>query len=160
MSSKLSVEEMLSHLEQRAVSLREQEALHARQEVYHREQRALVAAELEKVARSLESFRVAAATAAELVGPVEAKPAAEDLPPPDRLMVGRLIQRAVEGGGLEEPFSPVEVAAETNRRFANHLNRPVAARTASDTLRRLLAMGKVRLVREGKGSRYALYARR
>jgi hypothetical protein len=159
MSLKLSVEEMLAHLEQRAVSLREQEALHARQEVYHREQRALVAAELEKVARSLESFRAVAVAAADLVGPVEVKPAAKELPPRDRLMVGRLIQRAVEGPGLQEPFGPDAVAAETNRRFAADLDRPVGARTASDILRRMLAAGKVRLVRKGKGSRQALYTR-
>ena len=159
MSLKLSVEEMLSHLERRVVSLREQEALHARQEVHHREQRALVAAELEKVAQSLESFRGVAMAAADLVGPVEVKPAAEELPPPGRLMVGRLIQLAVEGPGLQEPFSPDAVAVEANRRFADRLDKPIGARTASDILRRMLAMGKVRLVRKGKGSQQALYAR-
>jgi hypothetical protein len=38
MSSKLSVEEVLSNLERRAVFHREQEALHARQAVHHQEQ--------------------------------------------------------------------------------------------------------------------------
>jgi hypothetical protein len=41
MSSKLSVEEVLSNLERRAVFHREQEALHARQAVHHQEQQGL-----------------------------------------------------------------------------------------------------------------------
>ncbi|HVR95766.1 MAG TPA: hypothetical protein VMW27_04080 [Thermoanaerobaculia bacterium] len=158
MSLKLSVEEMLAHLEQRVVSLREQEVLHAQQEVYHREQRALVAAELEKVAQSLESFRVVAVAAADLVGPVEI-PADEELPPRDRLMVGRLIQLAVDSPGLQEPFDSVALAAEANRRFADQLDKPIGSRAASDVLRRMLALGKVRLVRKGKGSLQALYTR-
>ena len=159
MSLTLSVEEMLSHLEQRVVSLREQEAHHARQESHHREQRALVAAELEKVAQSLESFRAVATEAADLVGPVEVKLTARKLPPRDRMKASKLIQRVVEAPRLQEPFSPEAVAREANRRFAQHLDRPVGARAASDVLRRMLAAGKLRLVRPGKGSRQALYAR-
>ncbi len=160
MSSRMSVDELLSHLEQRAVLLREQEGVHARQEAHHREQRALFAAELEKVTLSLAALREVTAAAKGLVQPLGGRPAsAERLPPPDRLMVSRLLKLVVEGPGLQEPFNPDSLAAEANRRFADRLKRPIGSRTASDALRRLLAEGEVRLVRQGKGSRQALYAR-
>jgi hypothetical protein len=67
MSTRLSIEEMLSQLEKREAFHREQEAFHAEQEafhgqqqVHHREQRAVHAAELEKVRESLATFRTAA----------------------------------------------------------------------------------------------------
>ena len=161
MSSKLSIEELLSTLEQRAFFLREEEAVHARQEAHHREQRALLAAELEKVMQNLESLRtVVSATADLVVGSRWTKPAAvPDLPPPGRLMMGKLLRLVVEDGGLQEPFSPAAVAAEANRRFADRLGKPVDSRTASDVLRRMLAEGRIRLARGGKGPRGALYAR-
>ena len=52
------------------------------------------------------------------------------------------------------------MAAEANRRFADHISSPIDVRTASDVLRRLLAEGEIRLVREGKPFHEALYARR
>lgn len=165
MTSKLSVEEVLAHLEQRAVSLREQEALHAKQEGHHREQRALCAAELEKVQQSLEAFRQISATAVDLVRPLAAQARAavkddeEDLPPPGHRMVGRLIQIVVESPSLPEPFGPTAVAEEVNRRFASRLSEEITPRTASDVLRRLLGEGGVRRVRKGKAFYEALYRR-
>jgi hypothetical protein len=166
MSSKVSVEEVLSNLEQRAVFHREQEAFHAQQEVHHREQRAAHAAELAKVLESLEAFRAAAPAALELAKPVPSKqapaPAAEEanLPPPGRLMVGRLLRLAVHSPELPEPFSPSAVAAEANRRFAGRLEKPIGTRTASDTLRQMLAEGTVQLARKGGAAHQALYKRR
>jgi hypothetical protein len=163
MSSKLSVEEVLSTLEQRAAFHREQEALHAQQEVHHREQRAFHAAELEKVLQNLEAFRTVAAAAVDLARPLAPKSAAvaEDeeasLPPPGRLQVSRFLQLAVER--LEEPFGPTAVAAEANRRFGSRLRKPISPRTASDTLRRMLREGAIQLVRKGKASHEALYRR-
>ena len=164
MGSKLSVEEVLVNLEKRAVSLREQEGFHARQEAHHREQRDLCAAELEKVQQSLEAFRAVAATAVELAKPVTQAVSAErakeeDLPPPGRLMVGRLIERIIEDSDLEEPFGPTAVAEEVNRRFGRRLREPVGPRTASDVLRRLLNEGQIQLVRKGKAFYEALYRR-
>jgi len=54
----------------------------------------------------------------------------------------------------------MEVAAETSRRFAGHLEKPVGKRTASDTLRLLLRKGKLELVREGTAYHQALYKRK
>ena len=163
MSSKMSVEEVLSELEQRATFHREREAFHAQEEVRHREERALHAAELEKVLQSLEAFRAAAATAVDLARtaakPVPAKPAEEPLPPPGRLIVGKLLRRVALSPSLAEPFGPSAVAAEANRRYAGRLPRPVDIRTASDVLRRMLGEGEIRLARKGKAFHEALYTR-
>lgn len=173
MSAKLSVEEVVGNLERRVAFHREQEALHAQQVIFHtqqgehhREQQALHAAEVQKVLQSLETFRTAAGTAVDLAQalPAAAQPAAAAgetrLPPRNRKMVGRLIKLATESPGLAEPFGPTDVAAEANRRFAGRLSEPVGPRTASDVLRRMLAEGGLRLVREGKPFQEALYARR
>lgn len=162
MSSKLSVEEVLSHLEERAASLRSDEAFHAQQEAHHREQRELCAAELEKVLASLEAFRTAATGAVGFAQAAGVQPAAkaapEELPPPGRLMVSRLLRLVIES--LPEPFGASAVAAEANRRFKDRLKEYVGPRTASDVLRRMLAEGALELVRKGKASHEALYRRR
>jgi hypothetical protein len=164
-SSKMSVEEVLSELEQRADFHREREAFHAQEEVRHREERALHAAELEKVMQSLETFRTAAATAVDLARtaakPVPAQPvqAEEPLPPRGRLMIGKLLRRVALSPSLAEPFGPSALAAEANRRYAGRLPRPVDIRTASDVLRRMLAEGEIRLARKGKAHHEALYIR-
>lgn len=163
MSSKLSVEEVLANLEERAAFHREQEALHAKQENHHRDQRALHAGELEKVLQSLETFRVAASAAVGLAQTVVRKPVPiveEELPLPGRLLAGRLVRRVAESPGLAEPFAPATVAEEVNRRFASHLEKPVSSRAASDVLRRMLAEGSLRLVRRGTAFHEAQYTRR
>src|SRR6185369_4702022 len=161
-SSDLSVADVLASLEQRAEFHREQEEMHAQQEARHREERALHAAELAKVLQSLEAFRSVSSVATELAKPVAAaaakKAEKEQLPPPGRLMVGRLLRLVVQG--LAEPFGPTAVAAEANRRFADRLRRPVGSRTASDLLRRLLAEGVIRLAQKGTAFHEALYTRR
>jgi hypothetical protein len=165
MSSKLSVEEVLAHLEKRAESLREQEIFHAQQEVHHREQRALCAAELETVQQSLEAFRTVSATAVDLARPLAVSAGAagvardEELPPPGRLQVSRMLRIVVESPDLEEPFGATAVAAAANRRFADHLREPIGSRTASDVLRRIFAEGGLQLAREGKAFHEALYRR-
>lgn len=167
MSSKLSVEEVLANLEERAAWLREQEAMHAQQEAYHREQRALHAAELETVQENLEAFRAVASAAVGLARPVAApeQPPAPPLetiepPPPGRLQVSRMLRLVVQSPSLAEPFGASAVAAEANRRFAEHLPHPIGERTASDVLRRMLAEGELQLARKGRPSYEALYIRR
>ncbi len=164
MSAKLSIEEVLANLEQRAVFHREQEAFHAQQEAHHREQREGHAAELASVLQSLEAFRTAAAAAVGLTRPVAAPPVPatvqeEELPPPGRLRVSELIRRIVRSPGLQEPFGPNAVAEEFNRRYAQRLGQGIGSRTASDVLRRMRAEGWVRLARKGKAVHEALYTR-
>jgi hypothetical protein len=165
MSSKLSVEEVLANLEKRAVALREQEAFHAQQEAHHREQRALCAAELEKVQQNLEAFRAVSTTAVDLVRPLAASSvssaavAEEEIPPPGRLQVGRMLRMVIESPNLAEPFGATAVAEEANRRFGDHLREVIGPRTASDVLRRMLGEGEIELVRKGKAFYEALYRR-
>jgi hypothetical protein len=163
MSAKLSIEKVVSNLEQREAFLRQQKDFHAQQESHHGEQRAACAAELETVLKSLEVFRAALALAEDPALLSVPAPAAQDeatLPPPNRLMVSRLLRLVVESPGLlEEPFGPTAVAAEVNRRFANRLREPVGPRPASDVLRRMLAEGDLQRVRKGKASHEALYRR-
>jgi hypothetical protein len=161
MSSKLSVEDVLSQLEKRAAFHREREAFHSQQEAGHREERTLHAVELEKVLQSLESFRTVAATAVDLTRPAAAKPIADEqeLPPPGRLQISRLLRSVILSPALPEPFGASAVAAEANRRIRDRLP-PIDRRTASDVLRRMLAEGAIRLAREGKAFHEALYTRR
>lgn len=168
MSAKLSVEDVLSTLEARAVFHRDREAFHAQQEEHHREQRTLHAAELAKIQESLESFRAAAPKALELarqgIGPSEENAAAppdprEDVAASGRTPDSRRIRRVVKTWDPQEPFGPTAVAAEVNRRYRGQLKKPVDRRAASNTLRRMHAEGKLHLVRPGKAFHEALYRR-
>jgi hypothetical protein len=163
MSSKLSVEEVLANLEQRATFHRDQEVFHAQQVVDHQEQRAFHAAELAKVQQSLEAFRAVAPSAMELATPAPTRSAPGipqvEMPPQGRLMVSRLLWRIALSPALAEPFGPTSLAAEANRGFSGRLPRPVGQRAASDVLRRMLAAGEIELARDGKAFHEALYVR-
>ncbi len=166
MGSKRSVEDVMSNLEARVAFHREQEtvhserqAFHARQEAHHREQRAVHVAELEKALQDLEAFRALVVSAVDLPK-LSPKPDASPLPPSNRKMVGRLVMLAAKSPDLEEPFGASAAAEETNRRFKDHLAKPVGPRTASDALRRMLAQDEIELVRKGTANRQALYRRK
>src|SRR6185436_16549449 len=142
MSAKLSVEDVLSTLEARAVFHRDREAFHAQQETHHREQRTLHATELAKVQESLEAFRAAAPTALELARE-RVGPAAESLPAPaeledmaasGRTPGSRRVRRVVANWDSQEPFGPSDVAAEVNRRYRGQLRRLIDTRAASNVL--------------------------
>src|SRR6185295_2945737 len=155
MGSNRSVEDVLSSMEARVAFHREQEAVHAerrtfhaQQEAHHQEQQALHKAELEKALQSLEAFRALVSSAVDLPQ-VSPQPGEISLPPPNRKMVGRLVMLAVGSPELPEPFGPWAAAEEVNRRFQDHLRKPVGSRTASDVLRRMLAEGELELVRKG-----------
>lgn len=167
MSAKLSVEDVLSTLEARAVFHRDREAFHAEQEVHHREQRALHAAELARVHESLESFRAAAPTALELArervgqesAPAPELAVQEDFTASGRTLGSRRIRRVVESWEPQKPFGPTEVAAEVNRRYRGQLRKSIGTRAASDVLRRMSSEGRIDLVRPGKAFHEALYQR-
>ena len=161
MSSKLSVEDVLAKLEKRAAFHRAQEAFHSQQETQHHEQRALHAAELEKVLQSLESFRAVSAAAVDLAQSLPVKPTAKDeMPPPGRLMISRLVRMIALSPSFEEPFGPAAVVAEANRRFADRLPRPLEHRMVSNVLRRLVAEGLLQVAVQGKAHHESVYRRR
>jgi hypothetical protein len=165
MSSKLSVEQVLTTLEKRLEHHEQQEAFHARQEAHHREQRELHAAEVEKVRQGLEAFRGVAPIAVDLAKPLASQPGLaaatateEILPSSGRLMASRLVRLAVQS--VTEPFGPAAVTGEVNRRFAARLRKPIDSRMVSNVLRRMLAEEEIEIVREGKAFHEALYRRR
>jgi hypothetical protein len=158
MSSDLSVAEILANLGKKLAHHHEQEAFHARQEVHHREQRAVHAAEIETVSQHLEAFKTVALPAAEMARPEPpAAPDDSDLGP--RPLASHMVTRVALTRPAGERFGPTAIAAEVNRRFAGNLKKPVDARLASITLRRLREGGHIRLVQKGKAHMEALYTR-
>jgi hypothetical protein len=158
MPEKMSVDAIVSKLEAQIAFDRERETFHAGQETHHREQRALFAAEIEKLTGILESFKTAAAAAAELPGQVTAaaKPS---------LDIGRkpsltgMIRRILETRPAGDVFGTNFITAEINRHYRERLRRPVKPKLVSITLRRMATQRELRLVREGRPHHEALYAR-
>lgn len=168
MGSNLSVAQMLAELEGKIRHHRERQEFHAQQEVHHREQAVLHAAELETSLERFEAFKTAAAAAGELVErhlAANAPPPPqeeEELPdPPDgkRRPVSQLIAHVVEDWAPEGTFSATAVAREVNRRLGARLRRPLDSRSVSVTLRRLAAGGQLQIVRKGSAHRETLYSR-
>lgn len=163
MTAVLSLNDVISKLESQISFHREREAFHAGQESAHRDQRTVHAAELEKLTRSLETFRSAAGLAVELVS----RPGAE--PPPSlaslgpdvgrRLTPTYMARRVIEEKPAGEVFGTKTVTAEVNRRYASKLRKPASRRLVSIALRRMLDSGELRSVREGRPHHEALYAK-
>jgi len=163
MSSNLSIAAMLAELEGHVAHHRQQEEEHARQEVFHRERRAIHAGELQTAEERLATFRAAAAAAGELVERRRAEtappPPDETMPPGQKRPVGRLVARIVASRRPEDVFGPTDIAREVNARYGAHLKNPVDGRAASVTLRRLAATGQIHRVRHGTAHHEALYSR-
>lgn len=147
--------------------LKERETHHAQQEIFHREQRTLHAAEYEDIAQHYAAFNASAGKASEIAarsGVPAPTPAPAPAPEPplatQPTLPSRLVARLVKELPAEEVFGSSRVAAEVNRRFARELRKPMDARLASSSLRRLLADGTLRLAHKGTAYHEALYTRR
>jgi hypothetical protein len=70
------------------------------------------------------------------------------------MSVARVLAKLVFGG---EPFGGSDVAEEANKRFADHLGRPIDSRAAGDVLRRMRLEKRIHLVRVGIPHYEALY---
>jgi hypothetical protein len=168
MSTAFSVAEILARLEARIAHHEQQMGFHQQQEVHHREQSAEHGAELETVRRHFESFKAAALPAADLAGvPVVAPALAGEEKPEDlrefvgkRILVSKLIVRAIDRLGDDATFGANWVAAETNRRYHDKLKKPVDARKVSVVLRRLRDAGGLHQVKSGGAAHEALYSKR
>ncbi|HZF07172.1 MAG TPA: hypothetical protein VFE33_00125 [Thermoanaerobaculia bacterium] len=155
----LSVAQILADLAAQIARVESQEAFHAQQEVLHREQRAQSAADLLKLQERYEAFKAAAVAAEEVVtrAPVADPVRQEDEDARVQITtVSKLVARVAEA--RTGTFGPTAVAQEINQRFGRRLGRPLDTRTVSVTLRRLSAMKRIHLVREGKAFHEALYA--
>jgi hypothetical protein len=159
MNAAHSVGEILAKLEEQIAFHREREAAAARQEAVYRDLRTAHGAELEVLTQNLAALKAAAATALELASrTVPGLPGLE--PDPDRgrrLPLPRMVARVLESLPATVPFGAAKVAAELNRMYRERLRRQVKGRLVSIVLRRLLAAGKVRSVREGRPHHEALY---
>ncbi|MFL6260976.1 MAG: hypothetical protein ACJ76Y_14815 [Thermoanaerobaculia bacterium] len=162
MPSPLSLDEIVSRLEEQIAFHQEREGFHAGREMAHREERARHAAELETLTRSLESVKTVGATAASLAS--RSLPVAPTSLPPDPdagrdLSLMQMVARVVEALGAQEVFGPKAVTLEVNRRYEDRLRRPVPERVVSVNLRRMLDAGQLRSIRKGRPHYEALFAR-
>lgn len=162
MNERLSVADVLSHLEAQLARHKEKEAYHGDQEVFHREQKALHAAEHEVVLRHYEAFKATAGAAVEIaartaVAPEPERPLPPELQPGRRIIRSRLVARVLEELPEGKAFGPSELAEEVNRRYGQYLKKPANARLAAAYLRRKYEHGELDLVREGGAHRETLY---
>jgi hypothetical protein len=164
LSSELSVAQILANLEKQMAFYKEKEAHHAQQEVFHREQRAVNAAELEAVSKHYEAFKAtaegaaaAAARTATVAPPKQQAPAPQA--PVTPLRPHKLVARLVKELPAGEAFTASKVAAEVNRRYRSELKKPIDRPTASTCLRRMVADGRVRLVKKGTAHIQAVYTK-
>jgi hypothetical protein len=163
MSAKLSVADVLAHMEAQLARHKQQEAHHGEQEVFHRDQKAQHAAEYENVLRHYEAFKATAGAAVEIAArtaaqePEPANP--PELQPGQRIIRSRLVTRVLEELPAGESFGASHLAAEVNRRYGKHLKKPANARLVSAVLRRKLANGELRVIQEGAPHREAVYAK-
>ncbi|MBW8877091.1 MAG: hypothetical protein JF614_19165 [Acidobacteria bacterium] len=161
MDTNVSIAQVLSEMETQIAHHESQEAFHAQQEVFHRDQRALHAETLAK--ERYEAFRSAVAAAGEVVQvqSAVAAPAAELVFPDDRpITLTKLVARLIVSKGEDETFTPWGVARELNQRFPAKLRHPVDGRALSVCLRRLLAQGRLSLVKKGGAVHEAIYGQR
>ncbi|HEX3551744.1 MAG TPA: hypothetical protein VIA62_00770 [Thermoanaerobaculia bacterium] len=161
MNPHLSVAQILADMEAQIAHFQSREAFHAQHEAAHREQRELNAAELARVRERYDAFKTAATAAGEVVnraGTAAAARQSEDDASLRITTLSKLIARVVEGKPEQETFGATAVAGEVNARFGKRLRRPLDPRTASVTLRRMAADGRLRLVQEGRAFHEALYA--
>jgi len=159
METILSVAAILSSLEAQIAEQREQEALHAEREAFHRGLRERHAAELERLVQHFEAFKASAASAAELAGrrPAALPPPDDSLPPGRKVSINKLVVRVIEGKGSQEPFGPREIAEEINRRFGEKLKKQVDVPQVSVSLRWLASTRRVFRLKKGRphsGSQY------
>jgi hypothetical protein len=161
MNTSLSIAQVLVDLETQIGHLESQRAFHAQHEASHREQRELYAAELARVRERYDAFKSAATAAGEVVNR-EVASAAQQAEADARLRIStlsKLILHVVEAKPEHETLGATSVSQEVNARFGKRLRRPLDPRTASVTLRRMEADGRIQLVEKGRAFHEAVYVR-
>jgi hypothetical protein len=150
----ITVPQILEALEAQIAYLKEREAFHAAQETVHREQRARHAAELEGITKHYENLR-------ESLGAIEGLAARKPQSPDrgGRTSLTRLVGLSLADLEPDQPFTASELAAEVDRRFGDRLKKPAERKLVGIALRRLLARGRLRMVRKGRPHTETVYAR-
>ena len=159
MSSNLPVGDMIARLETKIAFHREQEELHAKAEAAHAEQRSLHGAELRKASEQLEALKTVSATVSELIADVKL---------PSRLAgtvplksgqghwVAVLLKRVIAEKEPGEVFGASSLIAEIEKLWGRQ---PIDPRSATATLRRWGASGRLDVVRRGTSHREGLYTK-
>jgi len=156
MTSSLPLKEIVTDLEARL-------AFHQDQARHHEEQRARHEAEIETISRKLSTFRAALAEAESMpeLGPLPGtieSPSAEPIPG-GKIYTARLVANVLKDHPAGEPFGISRVTQEINRRYQDHLSRPIKPRQVSVVLRWMLRTGRIHSVQKGWQSHEALYVK-
>jgi hypothetical protein len=159
MSAGLSITDIVARLEAQLVVHREKEAFHAGQEALHREQRSAHAAEVEKLTRSLETFRASAAEASDLADRVAPRRKAVAVSGGKKLSLNKRVAAVIAGFGPHEPFGTRKVTEEIHRQFEDSPREPVDPRMVSLALARMAKNRIIHRLRPGKPHHEAMYAR-
>ncbi|HSK78525.1 MAG TPA: hypothetical protein VLQ45_18875 [Thermoanaerobaculia bacterium] len=159
MSPGLSIADIVARLEAQLAVHQEKESFHAGQEALHSEQRSIHAAEVERITRSLETFRASAAEATELADRISPRRKTVAVPGGKKLSVNKMVAAVIAGFGPHEPFGTRKVTAEIIRQFQDSLPEPVDPRMVSLALIRMAKSRIIHRLRPGKPHHEAVYAR-
>ena len=161
MASKLSIEQMLAHLEEKVAHHRERQAFHAEQEALHHDQAALHSTGLNDALSRLEAFRAASLSAEEILerDKVPTRPAPEPREADflKKRPLSRMVEKVLEGRPDDQTFGARSITREIQERWGAKLRRRPDPRTVAATLRRWAASGKIHQVREGRSYYESLY---
>lgn len=163
MSRELSVARILTELKEQIEHYRSREAFHAEQEVFHRQQRELNAADLEVALERFATFEAAADAASEQVlrgrEKRKEKVVVDDSIPAGKNVLSKLVERVVFGKEMDETFGATGITREVQERYGARLKRKIDSRSVAAKLRRMARLRQIHQVREGRSFHEALYRR-
>jgi hypothetical protein len=163
MKEPFSIRDIVVSLEKQAAFHREQMAQHAEKEAFHRKQRSTHETELGIITSRLEAFRAATAAAAEIAGreaPKSAVAEEVDYGSASNPKLTNMVRTVLEEMEPHEPFGPIGVHAEVDRRFGSGLRSRIKVRQIGDILRRLARTGAIHRLRTGFPHHESRYVRR
>ena len=155
---------MASDLAAIVAALESRLAFHQEQARHHEEQKSRHEAEIETISRKLATFKAALSEAESLpeLGPLPGRTAESPSPelfPGGKVYTARLVARVLEDQPAGEPFGISTVTQEINRRYRDHLSKPIKTRQVSVVLRWMLRTGRIQAVQKGRPSHEALYTK-
>lgn len=161
MTEHRSLPALLTDLERQTEKLRQEVALHTRQEEHHREQKQLLAERLQQLDERLQRFREAAEAVLEVAEtPKSSAPSpVEDWGSASRPKIGRMVEHVLDHRLEPVAFGAEEISREVNRVFGDRLRRTTDGRQVSVVLRRLRDQGRLRLAKKGRAYSEAFYER-
>ncbi len=158
---------MASDLAAIVAALESRLAFHQEQARHHEEQKSRHEAEIETISRKLGTFKAALSEAESLpeLGPlpgfpkIGAESSSADLVPGGKVYTARLVASVLADQPAGEPFGISTVTQEINRRYRDHLSKPIKPRQVSVVLRWMLRTGRIHAVQKGRPFHEALYTK-